>query len=81
MRKGEKVFLMVNLKNGGEYRITESKLKKEAGRWEMVEDAAGEPEITYKEIKERLDALDVDYKKNASKATLMTILELEEERL
>jgi hypothetical protein len=35
MRKGEKVFKVVNVKNGGVYLIGEKKLKSEVGEWTM----------------------------------------------
>ena len=34
--RNEKIYLVRNVKNGGTYRIGESKLKKEPGEWETI---------------------------------------------
>lgn len=86
MKKGEKVYKVRNLKNGGIYRLGEIKLKKEPFDWELVLDE-NEKEVktevvlevaddaSYKEVKEILKDRGVDFKGNAPKQELMKLLD------
>jgi hypothetical protein len=77
-RKGEKIFKVMNIKNGGIYLLGEDKLKSEAGEWEMVVEEALVPAPTVNELKLALKEKDIEFKGNASRETLEKLLSEED---
>lgn len=55
--------------NGCEYTISEAEYEKYHASWELIPE-----EKTYAEMKEILTALEIPFKKNASKETLKELL-------
>ena len=57
--RNEKIYLVRNIKNGGTYRIGESKLKKEPGEWETILEKKSNVEtLDLNAVKEELPVAD-----------------------
>lgn len=74
-RKGEKIFKVKNIKNGGIYMLGEDKLKSEVGEWEMVVEEVQVPAPTMNDLKIELKEKGIEFKGNASRETLEKLLE------
>lgn len=69
------VVKAISKRNGAVYPLSDEYYNKYQKDWELIEEPK---EVSYKELKAKLEGLGVEFKKNASKKTLQELLEGEE---